>query len=242
MTRILLVDDTRLLAELDGTVLARESFDVQVAPSAADIPRLAREVQPAVIVIGEGENCPDALDVCRGLRADPATRAAGIIYLGTALNRERALGAGADVFIPRPYTRLELREAFLRVLRLRDRIALRRAVDLPVELATGQDVVRGTCRDLSLSGAFVVAERDLAPGQTGTLHFEAGGRPFRLPVEVVRRGRGASAEPGIGVSFVGLEPDTGAFLSRFVRTVAPPRPPGGNGRPGPAPGGGGGAR
>ncbi len=232
MIRVLLVDDARLLAEVEGTMLGRDSFEISVAHGSSDLARVARDTRPAVVVLGEGESCPDALDLCREIRRHPATRAASIIYIGMGLNRERARQAGADVFVPRPFTRRELREAFHRVLRLRDRIATRRRVDLPVELLLGDDVVRGDCRDLSLSGAFLVTERRLAPGERGTLRFSAGGRAFQLGVEVVRAGKGSNGEDGVGVAFLALEPDTGAYLSRFVRTVpaedgpgdAPPPP------------------
>lgn len=219
MIRVLLVHDARLLAEIEGTMLGRASFEITVTDGSGEIARLADDLRPAVVVLGEGESCPDALDVCRAIRRSATTRSASIIYIGMGLNRERALQAGADVFIPRPLTRLELREAFHRVLRLRDRIAARRRVDLPVELLLGDEIVTGTCRDLSLSGAFIVTGRQLQPGEQGTLRFSAGGRAFHLEVEVVRSGAGSSGETGIGVQFLELGADTGAYLSRFVRTT-----------------------
>lgn len=232
MIRVLLVDDVRLLAEVEGTALGRDVVEIRVTGGTGDIARAARECQPAVVVLGEGEACPDALEMCRRIRTDPATRAVSIIYIGMGLNRERARLAGADVFIPRPFTRLELREAFQRVLRLRDRIAVRRQVSFDVELSTGEDVSRGTCRDLSLSGAFMTLDRELQPGERGTLRFEAGSRRFQLAVHVVRRGRGACGLEGVGVAFLGLDADTGAFLSRYVRTI----PAGASDAGGPFPG------
>lgn len=232
MTRVLMVDDARLLAEVDGTALARSTFQVRVAGPAIDIVRAAEETSPAVVVLGEGESCPDALEVCRRLRATPATRTVGIIYIGVGLNRERSIAAGADIFIPRPFTRLEFREALHRVLQLKDRLAVRRQVELAVDIAVGEAAIDGTCRDLSLSGAFVVADRGLRPGERGTLRFRAGGRTVQLPVEVVRHGPGACGAEGFGLAFLDLDADIGAFLSRFVRTAgnrrqgpdAPPSP------------------
>lgn len=247
MIRVLLVDDARLIAELEGTALDRDVFEVRVAAPHADLARAARDLQPRVIVLGEGESCPDALEICRRIRTDPATRAVSIIYIGMGLNRERSRQAGADVFIPRPFTRLELREAFHRVLPLRDRIAVRRRVDLPVEIVLGERTLVATCRDLSLSGAFVETDADFEAGERATLRFTAGSRLIELPVEVVRRASGSdgasggaattrtvatprppgrgiadddpSAGHGVGVQFIGLDADTGAHLSRFVRAV-----------------------
>ena len=221
MTRVLLVDDPRLLAEVEGSALERADLEIIVPPAGADIEQFVADLRPAALVVGEGDACPYALDLCRRLRANPLTSGVGIIYIGIGLNRERSREAGADVFVPRPFTRFELREAFLRVLRLKDRIALRRRVDLPVELSVGRDHVHGACRDLSLSGAFLVADCAAAAGERGRMLFEAGGRRFELGVEVVRRGHLRPGEAGVGVSFVGLEQAIGVQLSRFVRTVGP---------------------
>jgi len=225
MTRVLFVDDARLLAEVEGSPLGRSNFEVHTIGPSTDVVRLVQEMQPAVVVLGEGESCPDALEVCRRLRANAATRSVAIIYIGMGLNRERGKSAGADVFIPRPFTRLEFREALHQVLSLRDRIAFRRDVDLPVEISFGEQIVRARCRDMSLSGAFVVPERSLEPGERGTLRFQANGRRLEVAVEIVRRGRGACGQDGAGLSFHGLDADTGAFLSRFVRTAGERRAP-----------------
>ena len=53
----------------------------------------------------------DGLEVCRRLRADPATASATIVILtaaaGDAAERE-AEGAGADLFLTKPFSPLEL--------------------------------------------------------------------------------------------------------------------------------------
>lgn len=220
MTRVLLVDDARLLAELEETPLGRSSFEIRVVGPNADLIRVAQELQPAAIILGEGECCPDALDICSRLRENASTRAIPVIYIGVGLTETSKRKVSADVFIPRPFSRVELREAIHRVLRVQDRLAVRRRVDFPVELEFESDCNVAVCRDLSLSGAFVISSFDLGLHMRGQLRFTAAGRTVVLPVEVVRKGKGLTGEYGFGLNFLGLDADTGAFLSRFVRTVS----------------------
>ena len=115
-TRVLVVDDARLLAELSGTPMGRSSFDVRAVRPGQDIVAHARNQNPDVILLRDGEACPDGLEAVRRLRLDPVTREIPLIYIGLALDRDRYREAGVSVFIPRPVTRLDLQEALRRVL------------------------------------------------------------------------------------------------------------------------------
>jgi len=220
-TRVLLIDDVRLLAELEGTPVDRVDFEVLLVGADEDVVETAERLKPDVVVLADGEACPHAFDACRALRANPPTSRIPVIYVGIGLHRERYLAAGADILLPRPVTRLEMRQALVKVLGLRDRVAARRRVSLPVELAIGESLLRGTCVDISLSGAFVRTDNPPVAGEHGVMRFEAGGRELRLPVEVVRVGRGPGDErDGVGVRFVVGDAHVRAFLSRFVRAAA----------------------
>ncbi len=219
MSRVLCVDDARLLAELAGTPAGRGSVELVVVPSPGRLLPLARELRPDAAILGEVESFPDPLEAVRELRAVPETREVPVLYYGVGTDRERALAAGADLFLPRPVTRHDLREALTRLLGLSDRVAPRWAVELPAEVLLGEDLVRGTIRDLSMTGAFLALERPLVPGERGTLRFPAGGREMSLSVEVVRHGPGMTGGEGTAVRFLGLAPEVGAFLGRFARSA-----------------------
>ncbi len=218
MTRVLLVDDARLMAELEGTALGRSSFELVPVRAGEDIVALAARLLPDVILLRNGESFPDALEACRALESDPVTREIPVVYIGLGLHRQRYLSAGVKVFIPRPVTRHELQEAMRHVLRLRDRVALRRRVRLPVRLLVDQRVIEGRSVNLSITGALLDLCRRIDPGQCGTLCFTAAGREVELAAEVVRYGPGPGIDRGVGVRFVGIDAHTVAWLSRFVRT------------------------
>lgn len=220
MTRVLLVDDARLLAELEGTPVDRSSVEMKVLGPDQDFLAAAAEWCPDVIILGEGEFCPAAFETCLQLKRAPATRSIPVIYFGLGLHRDRCLDAGANLFIPRPVTRRDLRHALLEAVPLTERTAARRKVDLPVIWVGPSGATGGRCRDLSLSGAFVLLTDSPPPGQRGNLQFRAGSRRFDLEAEVVRQGPGPGGQPaGHGLRFVKIDAETGAFLSRFVRTA-----------------------
>lgn len=219
MTRVLLVDDARLLAELEGTPMDRSSVELLILGPDQDLPAAAAQWLPDVIILGEGEFCPEAFDTCIRLREQPETRGIPIIYFGLGLHRDRCLSAGASFFLPRPVTRRDLRHAIQKALSLKERATTRRRVDLPVHWENEAGTTEGNCRDLSLSGAFVHFGHPPEVGQRGMLRFWAGGRPLFLAAEVVRLGPGPGGlSEGNGLRFLQIEADTGAFLSRFVRT------------------------
>ncbi|MDQ7006150.1 MAG: PilZ domain-containing protein [Acidobacteriota bacterium] len=218
MTRVLLVDDARLMAELEGTALGRSSFELVPVRAGQDIVALATRLRPDVILLRNGESFPDALEACRALEAEPATRGIPVVYIGLGLHRQRYLAAGVKVFIPRPVTRHELQEAMRHVLALRDRVALRRSVRLAVRLVLADQVVEGRSVNLSITGALLDLRRRVEPGERGTLCFTAAGRQVELSTEVVRCGPGPGLDKGVGVRFVNIDAHTAAWLSRFVRT------------------------
>ena len=56
---------------------------------------------------------PDGLEVCRALRADPLTAGAYIVIVtarALPADREQALAAGADRYVPKPFSPAELLE------------------------------------------------------------------------------------------------------------------------------------
>ncbi len=217
MRRVLLVDDARLLAELEGTPLGRSSCERRLLRPEQDAVELARSFQPELILLRDGESCPDAVDACRRLKDEADTATIPLLFIGVGLDRDRVDRLGADLFLPRPVRRAELREALRRLLPALDRSAERRAVDLGVVLELGRRRVEARCYDLSLSGAFVVAEAALETGERGEVGFVDPERELRLSFEVVREGAGREKQDGHGLRFVGLDALTRGMLARFVR-------------------------
>jgi response regulator RpfG family c-di-GMP phosphodiesterase len=108
--RILLVDDDAALRTLLRTTFEVFDIDVAEAESAAAAERAMREFQPDVVVLDVRMPGMDGLEFCRQLKKDPANDGLGVVLLtGSDGGTEQAAAeAGADVFLRKPFSPLQL--------------------------------------------------------------------------------------------------------------------------------------
>ena len=133
MPTVLVADDDPTVRQVLGDYLRRAGLDVVAVPDGAGALAAAGAVDVAVLDVMMGP--PDGLEVCRQLRANPATAHLPVIVL-TALGDEvdRIVGfeTGADDYVAKPFSPREM------VLRVQS--VLRRST--PVEPAPGGDTSR----------------------------------------------------------------------------------------------------
>lgn len=216
--QVLVANDARLLAELRATALGRETFSLHVARAECDVAEQAAELEPAAILLADGEACPDPVGLCHRLRARPETCATPLIVVGLAFHRRRLEAAGIDAFVPRPLRRGELHDALGRILAIEPRAAVRRAVELRASM---RDDNAGRARevvvhDLSLSGAFLSGDRLPEPGRPARLAVTIAGRPLELAGRVVRQGRGRGGRSGAALKFGRIDTATRIFLGAIA--------------------------
>ena len=108
--QVLLVDDDANLRALLRTTFDVFDIDVQEAASATEARSLINGTQPDVIVLDVMMPDVDGIDFCRQLKADPDTREIGIVLLSGSEGGARvaADAAGAEAYVPKPFSPLEL--------------------------------------------------------------------------------------------------------------------------------------
>jgi CheY-like chemotaxis protein len=110
---VLVVDDDPLILEVLQTVLDLEEFRVTTATDGASALERLAEARPDVVVCDVMMPGMDGLEVCRRIKADPATAAVPVVLL-TARDRseDRAEGeaAGCDAYLTKPFSPLHLIE------------------------------------------------------------------------------------------------------------------------------------
>ncbi len=109
--RILLVDDTVANIKLLEAVLTPLGYEVSSASSGRQALDAIRDHgAPDLLLLDIVMPGMDGYEVCRTLRAEPATQALPIIMITSSGDQEKvtALEVGADDFVPKPFNRAEL--------------------------------------------------------------------------------------------------------------------------------------
>jgi CheY-like chemotaxis protein len=107
-SRVLVADDTESVRSLFRKLLIADGHDVVSASDGAAALEAVQRHQPDVILLDVGMPKLDGLDVCRKLKAEPATRLTPVVLVTgqTDLSdRIRGIEAGADEFLSKPVTR-----------------------------------------------------------------------------------------------------------------------------------------
>lgn len=111
MPRVLIADDNIQNAELLEAYLDGTGWDTRLAANGEEAVAVAREWMPDVILLDVMMPKLSGFEVCKLLRAEPATRDIGILMV-TALDEpndvERAINAGTDDFMTKPIHKSEL--------------------------------------------------------------------------------------------------------------------------------------
>jgi CheY-like chemotaxis protein len=121
MTRgVLVVDDDPFIRKLIATTLADVAdFELHEAADGIEALEVARREQPTLVFLDVDMPELDGISACRALREDARTGGTTIVMLtaahGDSVER-RAEEAGADLFLTKPFSPLDL-------LRLVDRLS-----------------------------------------------------------------------------------------------------------------------
>jgi len=108
---VLLADDDPGLRRLVGATLGSEHFNLLSASDGEETLAIARELRPALILLDINMPRKNGLEVCRLLKADPATSAIKIVMLtasGSENDRTRAFEADADDYFVKPFSPIAL--------------------------------------------------------------------------------------------------------------------------------------
>ncbi len=119
-THVLVVEDEAALNELLKYNLEKEGYRVSVAVDGDEALVLAEETPPDLIVLDWMLPKASGVEVCRRLRARQETRNTPIVMLtarGEESDRIRGLDTGADDYITKPFSMVELLARLRAVMR-----------------------------------------------------------------------------------------------------------------------------
>jgi DNA-binding response OmpR family regulator len=116
-SRILVVDDERIVTEVVERYLRLDGYDVRVAADGTEALEIAKEWHPNLVVLDLMLPKIDGLEVCRQLRQDSPVPIIMLTAKGEETDRIVGLELGADDYIVKPFSPRELVARVKSVLR-----------------------------------------------------------------------------------------------------------------------------
>jgi two-component system, cell cycle response regulator len=228
--KILLVDDTRLVLELEKSFLKLSHVEVLTATNGAEALEVIRKDPPDLVFMDLNMPVMDGLTCCKALKADPFLCGIPVIMLTTAGNegdRERAAEAGCDGFLTKPIDRREFLEKARSFTEAVDRRELRVPCQFPAMFVLGQDAVGAFVMDIGDGGAFLATHEPVRPDAMIRLALylpegkpvlrELSGKIAWINAEGKRVNPGLPA--GFGVEFLDVEEEVQGALKHVVDEI-----------------------
>jgi|GEM_PF-29101 len=106
--RVLVVDDERALADLVGSYLNRDGFEVTMAYDGRQAIDQARQVDPEVMVLDLGLPIVDGVEVCRVVRTFSDCYIVMLTARTEEIDKLIGLSVGADDYLTKPFSPREL--------------------------------------------------------------------------------------------------------------------------------------
>jgi CheY-like chemotaxis protein len=111
--KVLIVDDESRTRRLVSATLGGGDYQLIEARDGAEALDLIRRERPSVVLVDVRMPVLDGLQVCRHVKADPTLRATYVVLLTAQAPSDAGRGAaaaGADTFLTKPFSPLELLE------------------------------------------------------------------------------------------------------------------------------------
>jgi len=109
---LLVVDDEPEIAKLVARIFEKRGYRVNTAGDGAEALAAVAKDRPDLLILDLNLPKIDGWEVCRRLKADPATKAIPIIMLTAAHanvdDAEIGLGLGADEYVAKPFVKAVL--------------------------------------------------------------------------------------------------------------------------------------
>lgn len=121
MEKLLIADDEESLRLLVSATLASESYEILEAGDGTEALAIARSERPRVVLLDVNMPGMNGLEVCRRIKGDPTLASVRVVMLSTASQtdeRAAGAGAGADTYLTKPFSPLELLTVIERMMAL----------------------------------------------------------------------------------------------------------------------------
>lgn len=206
MRKILLVDDVQLLLEIQKRFLESSHVHILTANDGEEAFAIAQKERPDLIIMDKFMPNMDGLTCCRQLKGTPSLAHIPIIMstnAATAADAEEYFRAGCVDVLSKPIESRLFLSAIKKHIPEIDRRSIRVPLELPTQLHLNGADYQVTTENLSLNGAFAVADLNLAVNDKVKLTFVLPEKdiPIEVKARVVWQRQGDSGT-GFGAEFM----------------------------------------
>lgn len=193
---VLLVDDEPANLRVLSDALAGQGFNIAVAMNGERALAQVKAFPPDLILLDALMPGMDGFEVCRRLKAEPATEAIPVVFmtsLSESAQRVRGLSLGAADYLAKPFDRDEL------LVRVKMQLSLRKASKLLSEknaelekaqaaLEEALATLKAEKKDLEMSTPIVpITDQILVMPLVGRMDVERAGRVLQAALEAAAR-------------------------------------------------------
>lgn len=121
--KILIADDNENIRDALTYLLEDEGYDLLLAKDGADTLRKVREIHPDILFLDIMMPEINGYDVCRAIKTDPDLKKIYIIILtakGQVAEQERGKEVGADEYIVKPFSPMDILSKVKNILLARE--------------------------------------------------------------------------------------------------------------------------
>ena len=111
--KVLIVDDEDNVRRLVAVTLGGGDYEVLQARDGVEALAVAQRERPVLVLLDVSMPGLDGIEVCRRIKADPALRGTTVVMLTAQAQADvqrRALAAGSDTFLTKPFSPLQVLE------------------------------------------------------------------------------------------------------------------------------------
>lgn len=206
MKKILLVDDVKLLIEIQKKFLASSCVHIITASDGAEALEKVRRERPDLVVMDKYMPVMNGLDCCKAIKEDPAIAHIPVIMASNATSgedMEEYQLAGCAEVLSKPLEAKLFLNAIKKYIPDIERRGVRIPVDMQLKILTNGLSYEASMENLSLNGVFAITGINVEINDVLKFTFKLPGSD--IPMEVKGRvvwHRRSGGEQGFGVEFM----------------------------------------
>jgi CheY-like chemotaxis protein/Tfp pilus assembly protein PilZ len=206
MKKILLVDDVKLLIEIQKKFLDSSYVNILTANDGAEALEAARRERPDLIIMDKYMPVMDGLTCCRQLKGDPALAHIPVIMSTNAMREadtKEYMAAGCADILSKPIDRKLFLNAIKKHIPDIERRSIRIPLQIEMQMCHNGASYKVPSENLSLNGLFVITNLNVSINDEVNFVFVIPGRdvPMEIKGRVVWQ-RKSGKDPGFGVEFM----------------------------------------